>query len=61
MGSVEKIILDGGHMLMAGMSGSLRKTSTRIVCHRHKVTLMTLSNTRNPSLKDFFKDLRGII
>ena len=46
---------------MAGLSGTLRKIGTRIMAHHHKVTLLTLSNTRNPSLKDFFKDLRGIL
>lgn len=61
MSAIEKILLDGGHMLIAGTSGTLRKTATRVIAHHHKVNLMTLSNIRNPSMKEFFKDLRGII
>ena len=61
MAALEKILLDRGHMLLAGLSGTLRKTATRIIAYHHKITLCTLSNTRNPSLKDFYKDLRSII
>ena len=51
MGSIEKKMIDKGHMLLAGSSGSLRKTSVRVLAFKHKITLCTLSNMRNPSLK----------
>jgi hypothetical protein len=49
--SIEKKVVDKGSMLLAGSSGSLRKTAVRLVAHKHKLTLCTLSNMRNPSLK----------
>lgn len=51
MGSIEKKLIDRGHMLLAGSSGSLRKTAVRVLAFKHKITLCTLSNMRNPSLK----------
>ncbi len=51
MGSIEKKMVDRGHMLLAGTSGSLRKTCVRVLAFKHKITLCTLSNMRNPSLK----------
>jgi dynein heavy chain 2 len=61
MASIEKKVIDRGHMLLAGSSGSLRKTSVRVIAFKHKITLCTLSNIRNPTLKDFYKDLRNVI
>lgn len=61
MGSIEKKMLDRGHMLLAGSSGSLRKTCVRVLAHKNKITLCTLSNLRNPTPKEFNKDLRSII
>ena len=55
------LLLDRGHMLLVGFSGTLRKTVTRIITYHHKITLCTLSNTRNSSLKDFYRDLHYII
>lgn len=60
-GSIEKKIVDHGHMLLAGSSGSLRKTAVRIQAHKHKILLKTLSNLRNSSLKEFYKDLKSIL
>jgi len=51
MSSIEKKVVDKGSLLLAGSSGSLRKTSARIIAHKHKITLMTLSNIRNPTMK----------
>jgi hypothetical protein len=51
MGSIEKKLIDRGHILLAGTSGSLRKTAVRVLAFKHKITLCTLSNMRNPSLK----------
>ena len=61
MSSIEKKIVDQGSLLLAGSSGSLRKTAARIIAHKHKITLLTLSNIRNPSLKEFYKDLKSIL
>jgi hypothetical protein len=44
-------MVDRGHMLLAGTSGSLRKTCVRVLALKHKITLCTLSNMRNPTLK----------
>jgi hypothetical protein len=44
--------------LLAGTTGSLRKTSLRIIAHKHKLPIFTLSNLRNPTLKEFYKDLK---
>lgn len=44
-------MIDRGHMLLAGSSGSLRKTCVRVLAHKNKITLCTLSNIRNPTLK----------
>lgn len=51
MGSIQKKMVDRGHMLLAGSSGSLRKTCVRILAFKHKITLATLSNLRNPNMK----------
>ena len=51
MASIEKKLIDRGHMLLAGSSGSLRKTAVRILTFKHKISLCTLSNMRNPTLK----------
>lgn len=51
MASIEKKLLDRGHMLLAGASGSLRKTAVRVLAFKHKINLCTLSNMRNPTLK----------
>ncbi|CAM6000097.1 unnamed protein product [Sphagnum balticum] len=48
-------------MLLAGPSGSLRKTALRIIAHRSKLPIYTLSNLRNPTLKEFYKDLKGAL
>lgn len=48
-------------MLLAGSSGSLRKSVVRILAHKHKIALHTLSNLRNASLKEFYKDLKSIL
>ena len=61
IGSIEKKIVDRGHMLLAGSSGSLRKSVVRILAHKHKIALHTLSNLRNASLKEFYKDLKSIL
>ena len=61
MSSIQKKVVDKGSLLLAGSSGSLRKTATRIIAHKHKIALSTLSNIRNPSLKEFYKDLKGIL
>lgn len=37
--------------MMAGVSGNLRKTALRIMAHKSKLPVYTLSNLRNPSLK----------
>ena len=47
-------------MLLAGSSGSFRKTGAKIICLAHKVEFKSLSNNRNPSLKEFYKDLKTI-
>jgi hypothetical protein len=47
-------------MLLAGSSGSLRKISAKVICNSHKVEFKTLSNIRNPSMKEFQKDLKSI-
>ena len=51
IGSIEKKIVDRGHMLLAGSSGSMRKTAVRICANKNKIPLHTLSNLRNASLK----------
>lgn len=51
MASIEKKMIDKGHMLLAGSSGSLRKTCIRVLAFKHKITLCTLSNLRNPTAK----------
>ena len=61
MSSIERKIVEGGAMLMAGVSGNLRKTAFKVMAHRHKLPFYTLSNLRNPSLKEFYKDLKSIL
>ena len=61
MSSIERKIAERGALLLAGMTGSLRKTSLRIIAHRHKLPIYTLSNLRNPSLKEFYKDLKAAL
>jgi hypothetical protein len=51
MSSLERKIIEGGALLLAGMSGNLRKTSLRIIAHKNKIPIYSLSNLRNPSLK----------
>jgi hypothetical protein len=58
MGSIERKIAEKGALLFAGMTGSLRKTCLRIIAHRLKLPIFTLSNLRNPTLKEFYKDLK---
>jgi hypothetical protein len=46
---------------LAGTTGSLRKTILRIVAHHHKLPIFTLSNLRNPTLKELYKDLKAAL
>ena len=46
---------------MAGVSRNLRKTALKIMAHKNKITLQALSNMRNPSLKEFYKDLKSAL
>jgi len=51
MSSFERKIVEKGALLLAGMSGNLRKTTLRIIAHKHKIPVYTLSNLRNPTIK----------
>jgi hypothetical protein len=61
MSSIERKFVEGGALLLAGVSGSLRKTVLRIMAHKNKLPLHTLNNLRNPSLKEFYKDLKSTL
>lgn len=61
MSSLERKIIERGALLLAGMSGNLRKTTLRIIAHKNKIPIYTLSNLRNPSLKEFYKDLKAAL
>ena len=43
--------MEGGALLMAGVSGNLRKTALKIMAHKNQLPLHTLNNIRNPTLK----------
>jgi hypothetical protein len=58
MSSIERKFIEGGALLMAGVSGNLRKTALKIMAHKNRLPLHSLSNLRNPSLKEFYKDLK---
>jgi hypothetical protein len=51
MSSLERKIIERGALLFAGTTGGLRKSSLRVVAHRHKMPIYSTSNLRNPSLK----------
>lgn len=51
MAAFEKKIIERGAILLAGSSGSFRKTSAKVICNYHGVEFKTFSNIRNPSLK----------
>lgn len=61
MSSLERKIVERGALLLAGMSGGLRKSTLRIIAHKNKLPIYTLSNLRNPSLKEFYKDLKAAL
>jgi hypothetical protein len=61
MSSIERKIVERGALLLAGMSGGLRKTCLRLIAHKHKIPVYTLSNLRNPTLKEFNKDLKAAL
>ena len=46
---------------MAGVSGSLRKTVLKIMAFKHKLPIYSLSNLRNPSLKEFYRDMKAAL
>lgn len=51
MSSIERKFVEKGALLLAGVSGNLRKTALRIMAHKNKMPVHSLSNLRNPSLK----------
>lgn len=59
--SIERKIVEKGALLLAGMSGNLRKSCLRIVAHKNKLPIYTLSNLRNSTLKEFYKDLKAAL
>ncbi len=61
MSSLERKIIERGALLFAGTTGGLRKSSLRVVAHRHKMPIYSTSNLRNPSLKQFYKDLKAAL
>lgn len=61
MSSLERKFVEKGALLLAGVSGNLRKTALRIMAHKCKLPIHTLSNLRNPTLKEFYKDLKAAL
>lgn len=53
--------MERGALLMAGVSGSLRKSALKIMAYKKKLPVYTLANLRNPTLKEFYKDLKSIL
>ena len=61
MSSIQRKFVEGGALLMAGVSGNLRKTALKIMAHKNQLPLHTLNNIRNPTLKQFYKDLKAAL
>ena len=61
MSSLERKFVERGALLLAGVSGNLRKTALKIMAYKNKIPVYTLSNLRNSTMKEFYKDLKSIL
>ena len=48
-------------MLLAGESGTFRRSTVNLLAFKHKITLLTPSVLKKPTLRDFYKDLKQFI
>lgn len=58
MAGIEKKLLEGGALLLAGSSGSFRRSAVALMSFKHKFQLLTPVVLRNPTMRDFNKDLK---
>ncbi len=61
MAAIEKRILEGGALLLAGSSGSFRRGAINLMAFKHKLQLVSPLVMRSPSLRDFNKDMKGFL
>jgi hypothetical protein len=45
-------------MLLAGSSGNLRRSVINLIAFKHKIQVLTPTVVRNPTSRDFNKDLK---
>jgi dynein heavy chain 2 len=61
MAGIEKKLLEGGALLLAGSSGNFRRSAVSLMSFKHKFQLLTPLVLRNPTLRDFNKDMKSFL
>lgn len=58
---IEKRILEGGSILLAGESGTFRRTTVNLLAFKHKLPLLIPTVLKKSTIRDFNKDLKQFI
>lgn len=59
--AIEKRILEGGAILLAGESGNFRRTTVNLLAFKHKIPLLVPTVLKESTIRDFNKDLKQFI
>jgi dynein heavy chain 2 len=59
--ALEKRILEGGALLLAGSSGNFRRSAVNLMAFKHKLQLVSPQVVRNANARDFGKDMKAFI
>lgn len=61
MAAIEKRIIEGGAILLAGSSGNFRRSAANLMAFKHKYHLVSPLVMRNANARDFNKDMKIFI
>lgn len=59
--AIEKRILEGGSLFLAGSSGNFRRNAVNLMAFKHKYQLVSPLVLKNSTIRDFYKDMKGFL